>query len=244
MWNSPDAEPALSKLRGHNPWTVAIVVVLVPLHVVMALLSARLPWYGGLLCGACVGSLIAYGLLFCMHEASHRLVFEGELANRAVFVAANMPLGVLFAFPMADWHLVHHRERGKAGVDPYEPAEWERGAFLDGSRSGRLAWHVLFAPLQLLRVFRAEYGGGKTLLHRWVLVDVLAQVVFGAVALPYVPFPMLCYLAVSLLSLLVLHPVNPWFLEEHYAHPDIPWNRLPQARRQSKMTRPLSASWR
>ena len=80
--------------------------------------------------------------------------------------------------------------------------------------------------LQLARVFRPEFGRGRSLLQRWVLADLAAQALFGAIVLPFVPLPMLAYLAISLVSLLVLHPVNALFVREHQDFPGIPWNRL------------------
>jgi sphingolipid delta-4 desaturase len=224
------AHPEIAALHGHNPWTAGIVACLVVLHVVMAITAATLPWWGGVLLGCCVGTLIAHGLLSCMHEAAHQLVFPSPLGNRLTFIAANMPLGVLFAFPMADWHLAHHAHEGEPGRDPYLPVDWEIRAFHERGLAGRIAWHALFPLLEIARVFRPEFGRGRSLLQGWVLADIGAQILFGAIVLPYVPFPMLCYLAVSLVSLLVLHPVNPLFQAEHRDFPGIPWSRLPRLR--------------
>jgi sphingolipid delta-4 desaturase len=207
--------PELAALAGRNPKTALLTALLVALQLGLAsavgLLSV--PWWGALLLAWTVGAFVAHALFAAMHEAAHGLVFRRRPANDAMIVLANLPLLAPFGFPFAWWHLEHHRRQGQQGRDPDLPAAWELRVFPQ-NLLGKLAWHVLFVPIQLFRI-----EGGPSLLTPRFLSHLLLQ---GAVTVClgwWLGGGALLYLAASLYFVYSLHPLSGRFIQEHHLLP-------------------------
>lgn len=250
--------PELATLFGRNPWTALLTAGLVALQLGLASLVglSGAPWWAALLLAWAVGAFVAHALFAAMHEAAHGLVFRKRAANDLVLVLANTPLLVPFGFFFAHWHLEHHRRQGQQGLDPDLPAAWELRVF-PPTLLGKLAWHVLFVPIQLLRV----HAGGPSLLQPKVALHAVLQLA-ATIGLGWLlGGEALLYLGASLYFVYSLHPLSGRFIQEHHLlpgmgeqetasyvgplnrlslnfglhtehhdFPAIPWNRLPRVR--------------
>lgn len=210
------AHPELASLFGRNPWTAALAAGLgvLQLGIAAAIGLGGAPWWAALLLAWTVGAFVDHALFAAMHDAAHGLVFRRRPANDAVVVLANLPLLVPFGFWFACWHLEHHRRQGQIDRDPDLPAPWELKVFRP-TFLGKLAWHVLFVPIQLFRI----HEGGPTPREPKIVLHLAVQlVVVAAIAWLLGPVAIL-YLATSLYFVYSLHPLSGRFIQEHHLLP-------------------------
>jgi len=208
--------PEITALYGRNRWTAAVVVGVVAAHLGLAVAVAGAPWWAALLLSWAVGAWLAHALFAGMHEAAHRMVFKSRLLNRLVLVAANLPLVLPFAIPLAHWHLVHHRRQGQEGWDPDLPSPSEIRTFDRWGAPGRIVWHVLFPILQLFRITRPAPGDGLRLYKPWVVVNIAAVLAVDVMIALVLPTSSLVYLAGSIAFVFALHPLAGRFIQEHH----------------------------
>jgi sphingolipid 4-desaturase/C4-monooxygenase len=266
--------PELRELYGKNAWTGALGLALVVLQlgVAAALSAVGWPWWSGVLLAFGFGAFVAHALLAVMHEAAHRLVFRTRWANDALLLLANAPLVAPFGFFFAYWHMEHHRRQGDPHRDPDLPSARELRLFGEGPL-GKLAWHVLFLPLQALRI----HEGGPSLREGKVMASVIGQLGFAALLAWALGPAAMAYLLASLYFLYSLHPLSGRFVQEHHLMPGmgdqetasyvgvlnrvslnfglhtehhdlpaVPWNRLPRVREiapEAYATRVEHRSW-
>lgn len=225
--------PEITALYGRNAWTAAVVVGLVALQIGLAVAVAAAPVWAAVALAWAVGAWVAHALFAGMHEAAHRMVFKSQTANRILLIAANLPLIVPFAIPLAHWHLVHHRRQGQDGWDPDLPSAWEVATFDRWGAPGRIAWHILFPILQLFRIARPAPGDGLLLWKPWVLANITAQLGVTAVLAVWLPMSSLVFLGASIAFVFALHPLAGRFIQEHHrpvtALPDTTGNTVPAA---------------
>lgn len=250
--------PELQALFGRDPWTglVAVGLVAAQLGVALAIAATAAPWWVALVAAWVVGAFLDHALFAVMHEAAHGLVFRSRRANDALLVLANAPLALPFGFFFAHWHLEHHRHQGDRARDPDLPQPWELRVFR--GTLGKLAWHVLFLPIQVFRI----HEGGPTLREPRVAAHVVGQLGLLAVLAWGLGPVALLYLVASLYFVYSLHPLSGRFIQEHHLlpgmgeqetasyvgplnlvslnfglhtehhdFPAVPWSRLPAVRR-------------
>ena len=255
------AHPEVQDLVGRNPWTAAIASALVAaqLGVAGTLAALEAPWWLAVAIAWCGGAFVCHALFVIIHETCHRLVFRGRPANRGLALLANLPMLAPFAIGLSHYHLVHHRTQGQRGRDPDLPWDWEVRWF-DGSRVGRLVWHLLFPLIQATRSAHREDRDTLDGRDPWLVANAAVQLaVTVAIGLAW-GWTAILYLAVSLYFMFSLHPLAGRFVQEHFVFegiqettsydgplsilalhfghhvehhdfPAVPWNRLPRIRR-------------
>jgi sphingolipid delta-4 desaturase len=206
------AHPELRSLAGPLPqsalWTAALVIV----QMLLAWLVAGQPWYVWLPSAYLVGATIDHGLLVLIHECSHNLVFRSRRTNRYVALLANIPLLVPGAMTFCTFHLLHHRHLGEPGRDP-DLASAAEAQLVGHSMLRKATWMALLSvtlalrPLGLRRV---------ALLDRWVVLNIVSQVVIVATCLVCLETESCLYLFASVGLSISLHPFGARWIQEHY----------------------------
>ena len=110
------AHPELRELAGPLPITALWVAVLVAAQFGIALAVAPQPWYVWAFVAYIAGATIDHALWVLIHECAHNLIFQARLGNRAAALTANLPLVFPAAMSFCKYHLLHHRQIGRAHV--------------------------------------------------------------------------------------------------------------------------------
>jgi sphingolipid delta-4 desaturase len=205
-----NAHPEVRKLVGSDPKLIFAVVGLVLLQLGIALVIGKLSTVWFLLITYIVGATAAHALFLAIHELSHDLAFRKLARNNWLALIANIPLIVPYAMSFKTYHLQHHWEQGKDGMDVDIPMIWEAKLFR--GRIGKLIWamnQILFYAFRPILVRPIK-------LEKWHLVNIVFQLGAMAVFLPFAGWSGFAYLILSMYIAGSLHPVAGHFISEHY----------------------------
>lgn len=248
--------PEVRRLIGPNPWSFALVLLVVSFQTGVAFLLRAQPWWAALLVAYAVGAFFNHAAYVLIHETSHNLVFRKTWANVLTGILADLPNVVPASVSFRTYHLKHHAFQGVYELDADVPSRWEARLVGNGTLR-KAAWFLLFPLWQALRPLRLPEIRFAT---PWTFVS--WALVFGydaAVILLMGPVSFL-YLAASWFFSVGLHPLGARWIQEHYLvappqetysyygplnrlalnvgyhneHHDvssIPWNRLPALKR-------------
>ena len=143
------AHPELRDLICQTPWTSALCVAYVALHLTIALLLAHQPWWLVLAAAYVFGTWININLFFLGHECNHGLVFRRASWNRWLYTFTTLPMCLSSHHTWWIDHAVHHNDLGS------------RKDFLTRRRTFLLATRatspmlfplgVIMVPMQLIR---------------------------------------------------------------------------------------------
>ncbi len=250
------AYPELGKLLGQEPSTAGWIALVVCIQCGIAALIAGQPWWVILALAYTVGAIAALAMWTLLHECTHDLVFASSSGNRWLGLLVSLPLVLPVAAPFRRFHLMHHRHMGDAELDGDIASRWE--CRLVGNHAVRKALWLVAGPLvQALRPMRMQ---GIRLFDRQAAGNLAVQLAFDAAIVWLLGWGALCYLLLSNLFALGLHPLGARWIQEHYTmrqgqetysyygpfnllvfnaglhveHHDLPrvsWNRLPALRR-------------
>ena len=166
-----------------EPLTIGIVAF----QVVLAIALRNQPWWLVIGVAWLVGAWATHTLWVLIHEATHNLMVESKVMNRALGVIANLPMLVPSAESFRIYHLKHHKFQGDYELDadlprvgralhpPYQPGRLHplggpgRGRHLDVQYL-RQPRHRERAVVQELREHQlltgVQLGPGQLLGHR------------------------------------------------------------------------------
>lgn len=250
--------PEVRNLMVKHPATAAWIVGLVAMQWLAAAWIADAGFGWKLLLAFGFGAFINHALYVLMHECTHSLVFKNPVLNRIAGLICDFALVIPSAMGFHRYHLYHHRYLGEYEMDPDIVSHAE--AKLIGNSSWRKALWVFLLPLsQALRPAKLKATRGIPVLDRWMVLNLVVQVIV-CLGLAYaLGAGAVGYLALSTLFALGLHPLggrwiqehhvtkpgqdtysyygplnkvcfNMGFHNEHHDFPNVPWNNLPKVR--------------
>ena len=250
--------PDVRQLFGRNPWTALVAFLVVALQVAIAAYLGRLGlshWWLALILAYAVGAFANHCLYVVIHDATHRLIFPGRIANQIVALFADLPNVAPGAIGFGLCHLKHHAFQGQYGVDADIASDWE--ARLIGHRwYGKALWLLVFPLFQLTRPLRIRTF---SVFNGWSLLNLASAILFDVLMVRIFGWNALLYLCASWLFSIGLHPLGGRWIQEHFTldptqetasyygplnivalnvgyhnehhdFPAVPWNRLPRIR--------------
>jgi sphingolipid delta-4 desaturase len=203
-----------------------------------------------------IGAFADHALFVMIHECSHRLIFKNQAANRLAGIFANIPQIFPSSVSFERYHIKHHSFQGVMELDGDLPNEWE-AKLIDNHFIGKIIWLLFYPIFQLFRLSRLReikpFDG-------WIALNLLVQVVFVGLVFYFFGVKSIIYLVASLFFSVGLHPLGARWIQEHYLtgddqethsyygplntvafnvgyhnehhdFPSIPWNKLPQIRK-------------
>jgi sphingolipid delta-4 desaturase len=248
--------PEERRLFGRNPWTAAILLLVVSLQSALAwgfgILGLEY-WWLALIVAWCVGAFANHTLYVIIHEATHSLIFKSPVLNRWTSIIADLPNIFPAAAGFRVYHLKHHAHQGDYDFDADLASRWE-ARLIGNSILGKVVWELFFPFFQLCRPPRLR---AIKMWSRWSWANVIAGLAYDALILIFCGWAGLVYLLASFFFSVGFHPVGARWVQEHYTldpvqetfsyygplnllalnvgyhnehhdFPYIPWNRLPQ----------------
>lgn len=205
------AHPDVRSLVGRDPRTLWWIMGVAGGQIALAALATALPWWGGLALAWCVGAFAALALWTLLHECSHDLVLGSSAANRALGIAASLPLVLPVGAAFRTYHLLHHRHPGHAIYDVDVPARWE-ARLVSNCAVRKALWLAANPLLQSLRTARIR---DVKMADRWFFANLAATAVFDAAIVLALGWEALGYLLAANCFALGLHPLGARFIQEH-----------------------------
>jgi len=248
--------PDIRKLIGKNPLTIFAIIGLVSFQVVGAWLLRDQSWW--LVFGAAylLGAFADHALFVMIHECAHRLLFKKPEANRLAGILANVPQVVPSSVSFERYHIKHHSFQGIHELDADLPNRWE-AKLINNYFVGKVLW-LLFYPL--FQVFRISRLKEIKPFDGWIALNWIVQIAFVAAVSYFWGGKAIGFLVLSFFFSVGLHPLGARWIQEHYLthgeqetysyygvlntvafnvgyhnehhdFPSIPWNKLPQIRK-------------
>lgn len=252
------SHPELRRYIGRNPATGVLIVAVVAAQLALAFAIRDQPWWLVILTSWLLGAFLDHALFVMVHECAHDLVFKRRWENVVAALVANLPQFFPSAVSFRHYHLKHHAYQGVQELDADLPSEWE-ARLVHNRTLGKAAWMLLFPLFQIARTFHLRE---IKFFDAWVVTNWIVQIAFNA-AVWYVLGPKaFVYLAASLFFSIGLHPLGARWIQEHYltdgrqetysyygplnaiamnvGHhnehhdlPSVPWQHLPDIRREA-----------
>jgi sphingolipid delta-4 desaturase len=248
--------PEIRSLIGKNPKSFFIILGLVGLQLILCWVLRDQSWWWVIGIAYLIGAFADHALFVMIHECSHRLIFKKPAANRLAGILANIPQIFPSSVSFERYHIKHHSFQGVMELDGDLPNEWE-AKLIDNNFIGKIIWLLFYPIFQLFRLSRLReikpFDG-------WIALNMLAQVVFVGLVFYFFGVKSIIYLVASLFFSVGLHPLGARWIQEHYLtgddqethsyygplntvafnvgyhnehhdFPSIPWNKLPQIRK-------------
>jgi sphingolipid 4-desaturase/C4-monooxygenase len=206
------AHPEVLKLCGPEPLTIPLVLAVVSLQIFCSYALRETPFLSWpfFLTAYIIGATANQNLFLAIHEISHNLAFKSPLANRALAIVANLPIGIPYSASFRPYHLTHHKSQGVDGLDTDLPTALE--ASLLDSVAGKAffcTFQILFYALRPMMVYRLPL----TWTHA---ANIAAQFVFDGLVVKYFGGKAMAYFILSSFLAGSLHPCAGHFIAEHY----------------------------
>jgi len=251
-----DAHPEVKQLFGRNPWTIAVMFLILALQVANAWWMGRMGlhyWWASLILAWCVGAFANHSMYVIIHEATHNLIFAKQSWNRWAAICADLPNTFPSAMGFKVYHLKHHSHQGDYDYDADLASLWE-ARLIGNTFIGKALWEILFPVFQLLRPARLK---AIRMWSWWSWVNILCVLSFDIAIFYFCGANGLLYLLASFSFSLGLHPLGARWIQEHYTDdpaqetysyygplnlvalnvgyhnehhdfPCVPWNKLPK----------------
>ena len=248
--------PGMRKLIGKNPLTIFAIVALVAFQLVLCWLLADQSWW--LVVGAAyiLGAFADHALFVMIHECAHRLIFKTHNANRLAGIFANVPLIFPSSVSFETYHIKHHSFQGVHELDGDLPNYWE-AKLINNFFVGKVIWLLFYPFFQLFRFSRMKEIQP---FNKWVGLNWLVQIVVVIAMSLLFGTKGVSFLILSFFFSVGLHPLGARWIQEHYLtkgeqetysyygvlntvafnvgyhnehhdFPSVPWNKLPQIRK-------------
>ena len=248
--------PDMRKLIGKNPRTIFAIIGLVGFQLVLCWLLADQSWW--LVVGAAyiLGAFADHALFVMIHECAHRLIFKSPTANRLSGMLANIPLIFPSSASFEKYHIKHHSFQGIHELDGDLPNYWE-AKLINNFFIGKVIWLLFYPFFQLFRFSRLQEIKP---FNKWVALNWLVQIVVIVVISLLFGTKAIMFLILSFFFSVGLHPLGARWIQEHYLtngeqetysyygvlnkvafnvgyhnehhdFPSVPWNKLPQIRK-------------
>jgi len=197
---------------GPHPLLKWVVTAMVLTQFIACYFIKDASWLTVVLLGYFFGGVINHALMLAIHEISHNLAFghTRPLANRALGMWANLPVGVPTSISFKKYHLEHHKHQGDERRDTDIPTDLEGKLF--HTTFTKIIWVILQPFFYALRPFYV-YPKPPTLLE---FINLLIQITFDLTIIYLFGVKSLVYLIGGSLMAMGLHPVAGHFISEHY----------------------------
>ena len=246
----------MRKLIGKNPGTIFAILGLVSFQLVVCWLLADQSWW--LVVGAAyiLGAFADHALFVMIHECAHRLIFKSPAANKLAGILANVPLIFPSSVSFEKYHIKHHSFQGVHELDGDLPNYWE-AKLIDNYFIGKVIWLLFYPFFQLFRFSRMKEIKP---FNKWVGLNWLVQIVAITGICLLFGTKGFSFLVLSFFFSVGLHPLGARWIQEHYLthgeqetysyygafnkvafnvgyhnehhdFPSVPWNKLPQIRK-------------
>jgi sphingolipid delta-4 desaturase len=247
--------PNIKALMGPNPSTFVFLFLLVTIQILIALSLSSSHWWIVVAASFLVGSSLNLMIFVCLHEASHRLIFKGEIASNIVLIFANLPLFLpMLSILYQRFHLKHHHFLA-TDQDADIPLQSEAN-FVGHSAFKKLFW-VIFFPIYYA-IIRTWFLRNNITFDKLLVINLLVQSIFLGGIYYFGGNLLGLYLFLSTLFSISLSPAigsrnliehyilnqdqetysyygpynwltfNVGYHVEHHDFPYIAWNKLPQ----------------
>jgi len=250
--------PEIRGLIGKNPKTFWAILGLVSFQIGMAWLVRDQSWWIVLGAAYLLGAFADHALFVMIHECAHKLLFKKPAANRLAGILANVPQVMPSSVSFERYHIKHHSFQGVHELDADLPNRWE-AKLINNYFIGKVIW-LLFYPL--FQVFRISRLKEIKPFDGWIALNWLVQIAFvTGITLLWGP-QAIGFLVASFFFSVGLHPLGARWIQEHYLthgeqetysyygvlntvafnvgyhnehhdFPSIPWNKLPQIRKEA-----------
>jgi len=204
------AHPEVRELFTKDPLLLLKIGLPVALQLGTAVWISQYAWWWMVLVAFTIGSTLSHVLFLGIHELSHDLAFEKKPLNNWLAILANFPIVVPYAMAFKTYHLEHHWNQGKDGVDTDLPSDKEalifRGFF------GKMIWminQILFYALRPMLVKPIKPTS-------WHIINFIVQIVFLATFIWFFGMLPILYLLLGVFFSGGLHPISGHFIAEHY----------------------------
>ncbi len=248
--------PNMRNLIGKNPLTVWAIVGLVGVQLLICWLLAEQSWWLIMGTAYLLGAFADHALFVMIHECAHRLIFKSPSANRLSGILANLPLIFPSSVSFEKYHIKHHSFQGIHELDGDLPNHWE-AKLINNFFIGKVIWLLFYPFFQLFRFHRLQEIKP---FNKWVLLNWVVQTGFIMAIILLLGPKSLVYLILSFFFSVGLHPLGARWIQEHYLthgeqetysyygiankvafnvgyhnehhdFPSVPWNKLPQIRK-------------
>ena len=251
--------PGVKKLMGKNPLTIFAIAGLVGGMIAISYLVKDSAWWLVLLVAYGVGAFFNHSLFVMIHECSHHLLFKNKALNRFAAMVANLPHIFPSAISFERYHIKHHSFQGVHELDADLPDYWE-AKLINNSALGKAFWLLIFPVFQVIRTFRAKEIKP---VDGWIITNWVIQLSFNVALWVFFGPKAFVFMLASFFFSVGLHPLgarwiqehfltldenqetysyygplnavafNVGFHNEHHDFPSIPWNRLPQLKKEA-----------
>lgn len=251
--------PEVRKLIGKNPMTIIPLVGIVAGMILISYFLKDSAWWLIFLVAYTVGAFANHSLFVMIHECSHNLLFRGKTLNYLSSITANLPHILPSAISFTRYHRMHHVHQGNHDLDADLPDFWE-AKYLGNNFFSKALWLLLFPFFQLKRTFRLKYIKP---VDSWVVVNWIIQFTFNFLIVFFFGWKALAFMFISFFFSVGFHPLGARWIQEHYLvldenqetysyygffnnvafnvgfhnehhdFPSIPWNRLPELKKQA-----------
>ncbi|MBL0104849.1 MAG: fatty acid desaturase [Bacteroidetes bacterium] len=251
--------PKVRELITKNPMTIVPLVGIVAGMVIISYLLKDSSWWLVFLVAYTVGAFANHSLFVMIHECSHNLLFRGKVPNYLASITANLPHILPSAISFTRYHRMHHVHQGNHDLDADLPDFWE-ARYLGNNFFSKALWLLFFPFIQLKRTFRLKYIKP---VDSWIVANWIIQFTFDFLIVYFFGWKALAYMALSFFFSVGLHPLGARWIQEHYLvldqnqetysyygwlntlsfnvgyhnehhdFPSVPWNKLPELKRQA-----------
>ena len=251
--------PQVRKLIGKNRFTFSLIVLLVAAQLALSIVLANYSWLFIFLGAYLIGAFIDHALFVMIHECAHRLIFKNQPANKLAGILANVPLVFPSSVAFERYHIKHHSFQGVHELDADLPNRWE-ARLINNYFIGKVIWFLFYPLFQAFRITRLKEIKP---FDKWMALNWIAQVVAIAAIWYFFGGKAVAFLTLSFFFSVGLHPLGGRWIQEHYlvndSHqetysyygvlnklafnvgyhnehhdfPSVPWNKLPQIKKQA-----------
>jgi len=214
-------------------------------------------WWIVLLAAYLGGAFANHALFVMIHECSHHLLFKKRWMNLSAAILANMPHILPSAISFVRYHIKHHSFQGVHELDGDLPDHWE-AKLINNSTLGKALWLLVFPVFQAIRVARLREIKP---VDAWIVANWVAQIAFNVAIWIFIGPKAFVFMLLSFFFSVGLHPLGARWIQEHYLtlddnqetysyygplnavafnvgyhnehhdFPSVPWNKLPELKR-------------
>jgi sphingolipid delta-4 desaturase len=251
--------PHVKDLMGKNPATILAILGLVGGMVAGAYLVRDASWWIVLAAAYFGGAFANHALFVMIHECTHHLLFKRKSWNMLAAIFANLPHTLPSAISFVRYHIKHHSFQGVHELDGDLPDRWE-ARLINNSTVGKAFWLLIFPVFQAIRVTRLKEIKP---VDGWIIANWIIQIAFNVAIWMFFGPKALIFLLLSFFFSVGLHPLGARWIQEHYLtldekqetysyygplntvafnvgyhnehhdFPSIPWNKLPDLRKEA-----------
>ena len=208
------ARPEVRALYGPDPSAAWFGLGALALQFGLAIVAARLPWWGNVLLALCVGAFVMHAINCVVHECSHNLIFADPRASKAFAILVTLPSLVPSAMAFCHYHILHHSHFGIREMDSDVPTRWEVRV-VGHSAFRKLLW-LLLLPLSY-SAFHPLFVRKRMPLDGWAWANIASVGLAWLLVVWLAGWPAIGYLLLSTYFSVGPHPAGAHILQEHVA---------------------------